>query len=204
VDDAHGRAWATTLNLAAGGAAPGGVAHAPRLAPGLYWAIASSDPAGAARLGPGTVARPFFVAADDDAALAFGLDRETCTAARDVREEPRALSSCLAVAHASPIPRSPAIEGFSLLRARDAVRRARGLRIGVAAIAIAVLLEAVLLLRAAASSRAAGSMGADEPDGPSGVGSASVAPGRGWSVVVMLLLALLGFALLAALLVRFG
>jgi hypothetical protein len=148
--------------------------------------------------------RPFFVAADDEAALAFGLDPETCAAARDVREEPRALSSCLALAPASPIPRRTALEGFSLLRAADAVRRARGLRIGVFAIAIAVLLEAALLLRAAAASRAAVPMGVDEPGNPNAIGPARFTAGRGWSVAVALLVALLGFALLAALLVRFG
>jgi hypothetical protein len=208
VDDAHGRAWATTLDLAAAGNdPPGGVARVPRLAAGLYWAIASSDPAGAARLGPGTAVRPFFVAAGDDAALAFGLDRETCTAARDVREEGRALSSCLALAPASPVARSTALEGFSLLHARDAERRARGVRIGVAVIAIAVLLEAALLLRAAAASRAAlsaVSIETEEPGVPSAVGTGLALRARGWSVAVGLLVALLGFAFLAALLVRFG
>ena len=40
--------------------------EAPGFAPGLYWAVAAADPASAAGLGAGTIARPFFVAPSDD------------------------------------------------------------------------------------------------------------------------------------------
>ena len=75
VDDHLGRAWAATF---APVAHPDGTAsasvHAPNLSPGLYWAVASEDPAGAAALSAGTIVRPFFVASTDEAAFAFGTD----------------------------------------------------------------------------------------------------------------------------------
>jgi hypothetical protein len=209
VDDARGRAWATTLGLSsAGRGAPYGVARAPRLPPGLYWAVTSSDPAGAARLGPGTAARPFFVAETEEEALAFGLDRDTCAPSHDVREAGRAIWSCLVLAPASPVPRKAVLEGFSSLRARDGEKRARGLMVGLGALAIAVVLEAVLLLRAAAASRATIAYEGDvEHTGEAAPGSGppgGIAWGRGWSIAVAVQVALLGFALLGAFLVRLG
>jgi hypothetical protein len=196
VDDAHGRAWAMALTLAtAQGGAPRAVAQVPRLAPGLYWAVASSDPAGAAGLGPGTTVRPFFVAQSDEAALAFGSAE--CSPPVDARERSRAMASCLALAAATPVRRWTAVEGFSMRHALDAGRRGRGLAVALGALLIAVLLEAVLLLRAAASARARFAVEESYLDAREAVGA-----GRGWNVAVALLVALLGFALFAAFLVR--
>jgi hypothetical protein len=200
IDDAHGRAWAAAAPVTgAPGQLPRATVHAPRLAPGLYWAVAADDAAGAASLGPGTIVRPFFVAASDLEALAFGTDRDACAAPADPHDAARAVSVCLALASASPTARWTALEGFSMQHARDEARRSFGLTIALAGIGIAVLLEALLLLRAARQSRTHLTE-AGEDAGPPPVHKIS----RALTVGVAVLVALMGFALLAAFLVRVG
>lgn len=198
VDDSRGRAWAATVALTArvDGTSRVGV-HVPRLAPGLYWAIASTAPFGIAEAETRTARRPFFVAANDAAALAFGTDPQACTAPPDVRESSRALCACLALSAEAPIPRWMALDGFSSQTARDLGRRASGLRIALGAIFVAVLLEMALLLRVVAASRARFPVDAEDDDA-----ARRIAPARWLGVLIALLVALLGFALLAAFLVR--
>lgn len=204
IDDARGRAWAATVRLStAAGALPHATVRAPKLRPGLYWAVVAGDPTGAARLGPGTAARPFFVAATDDAALAFGTDPGECAPPADAREIARVVSVCLALATPGPIERWTALEGFSMRHARDADRRARGLEVALGAILVAVLLEAVLLLRTATQARARLRAVVEAHEA---MAEGNAAPprlvGRACTVVIALLVALLGFALLAAFLLR--
>jgi hypothetical protein len=200
IDDAHGRAWAAAVPVAgAPGEMPRATVRAPRLAPGLYWAVEAGDPAGAAALGPGSVARPFFVAASDAAALAMGTDAQACAAPADPRDGPRVVSTCLALAAATPVPRWTAVDGFAMQHARDAEKRSRGLTLALGAILLAVVLEAVLLLRAAAASRARLKAATSEEGAEPGR-----LVGRAWTVAIGLLVALMGFALLAAFLARVG
>jgi hypothetical protein len=199
IDDARGRAWGAALPLeTSDGAMPRAGVRAPKLAPGLYWAVASSDPTGAAQLGPGSIARPFFVAESDEAALAFGTDAE-CSPPRDPREVHRVLGVCLALAGATAIPRWTALDGFAEKRSRDARRRARGLSIALGAIAVAMLLETLLLLRAAHGARVR--LLASTSEEREALGAPG---GRAGNVGIALLVALLGFALLAAFLARGG
>jgi hypothetical protein len=180
VDDARGRAWAAALDLEPGTDGMGRASvTAPKLAPGLYWAIVASDPGGAEALGPGTTARPFFVASSDESALAFRRDAEGCGARRDVRDAEEALWPCLALAHPAPAPRRVLLDGVTAQRALAAGKRARGLAVALGAIFVAALLEAALLARSSARAR-----------------------GRIGSLVVATLVALLGFALLASFLAR--
>ena len=178
IDDSAGRAWAATAapTAQADGASAASV-QAPGLTPGLYWAVAAADPASAASLAAGTIVRPFFVASSDEAALAFGTDRAACAPPRDPRETASAVSACLALSAIAPVARWTALDGFVMQRARGREARAKGLAVALGALAIAILLEAALLLRA-------------------GVG------GRGRTVAVAVLVGLLGFALLAAFIVR--
>jgi hypothetical protein len=200
IDDARGRAWAAVVPLEApAGAMPSATVRAPKLEPGLYWAIASDSPAGGARLGPGTIARPFFVAASDEAALAFGTDAAECAPPRDEREAPRVVGACLALAVAQPVPRWIALDGFALQQARDAQKRGRGLTVALAAIFVAVVLETLLILRAAVRARTRLRAAAGEVEG-----LRPALAGRAWALALALLVALLGFALLAAFLVRVG
>ncbi|HEY3816749.1 MAG TPA: hypothetical protein VGL81_06240 [Polyangiaceae bacterium] len=200
IDDARGRAWAAAVPVkGAPGELPRATVHAAPLAPGLYWAVAAGDPTGASELGPGTLARPFFVAESDEVALAFGTDRDTCTPPADPRETARAVSECLALAGPTPVPRWTALEGFTMQHARDAAKRSRGLALALGGILLAVILEAVLLLKAAASSRAR--LKAAEQEGGAGAGRLV---GRGWTVGIAVLVAMMGFALMAAFLARVG
>jgi hypothetical protein len=178
IDDAAGRAWAAAPAPAAQADGTSVArAQAPGLAPGLYWAVGAGDPASAATLSAGTLARPFFVASSDEAAFAYGTDRAACAAPRDPRETASALASCLALSAITPAARWTALDGFVMQRALDRAARARGLAVALGAIAIAILLEAALLMRAAAG-------------------------GRARTVAVAVLVGLLGFALLAAFIVR--
>ena len=126
------RTWRSTTRTGARGpravpvkGAPGEMPRAtvrvPPLAPGLYWAVAAGDPAGASELGPGTIARPFFVAASDEAALAFGTDPETCAPPPRRARRRRVVGACLALAGATPVPRWTALDGL-----HDAARARRG------------------------------------------------------------------------------
>jgi hypothetical protein len=200
VDDARGRAWAAAVPVAAAtGQLPHATAHAPRLAPGLYWAICADDPSGAAALGPGTIVRPFFVAASDEAALGFGTDAAACRPPVDARDAARVVSECLALAAAAPTPRWTALEGFTMQHARDAERKSLGLGLALGAILLAILLEGLLLLRIAVASRATLREASDEAgEAPARLQS------RAWVVGISVLVALMGFALLAAFLARLG
>lgn len=194
VDDNRGRVWATSapLEAKATGALPSAAIRVPRLAPGLYWAVAASDPHGASELGPGTSARPFFVASTDEAALAFGIDPAVCVPRTDARDNPSALWPCLAVAQPRPVERWIALDGTAAERAHARMRRSRGVAIAVGALGVAALLELALLLRAAAQSRARLRL----PFEPSDARPSALA--LSWTVAVALLVALLGFVLLAA------
>jgi hypothetical protein len=198
IDDAKGRAWAAAVPVrGAPGQMPRATVHAPKLAPGLYWAVEAGDPVGDSLLGPGSIAHPFFVAASDRAALAFGLDAAACAPGTDPQDDARALSVCLALAGATPVPRWTALEGFTMQHARDADRRARGLAIALGGLLIAALIEVLLLLRAAVASRVKLQAAEDAAN----VGSTRYV-GRAWTVALGLLVAMLGFALLAEFLAR--
>jgi hypothetical protein len=200
VDDAKGRAWAAAVPVrGAPGEMPRATVRAPKLAPGLYWAVEAGDPYGDSVLGPGSIAHPFFVARSDEAALAFGLDADACAPAADPQDTARAVGVCLALSGATPVPRWVALEGFTMQHARDAEKRSRGLAIALGGIALAALLEVLLLLRASRSARAR----VHDPEDA----ATRAAPrflGRAWTVGLALLVAMLGFALLAAFLVRVG
>jgi hypothetical protein len=192
IDDARGRAWAAASELAA---RPDGTSseriRGPLLAPGLYWAIVSDDPSGAPGLATGTIARPFFVASSDAEALEARTDLEACSTPLDPRELSSAVSSCLALAATTPAPRWRALDGFERVRVIERGARAKGLAVALGAIVVAMLLEAVLLLRAAAA-RDASNASTWAPE--SVVGRTAVA----------ILVGLLGFALLAAFIFRAG
>lgn len=206
IDDAQGRAWAGTVDmrhLAAQGGAQGEPwprvrVNVPPLAPALYWAVTSGDPGGASQLGPGTMTRPFVVAATDEAGLAFGTDPEQCAARSDPRDAARALPVCLALAAAAPVPRWIALDGFSGQRAKNESARAKGLGLALAGVGVGAVLEALLLVRAARRTRARW-MAVERAYGE--------APPRevaewAWRVGLAVLVALLGFALLIAFLAR--
>jgi hypothetical protein len=198
IDDRYGRAWAAAAPVAgAAGQLPRATVRAPRLAPGLYWAVCADDPSGAASLGPGTIARPFFVAATDEAALAFGMDAAACAPPSDARDATRVVSECLALAAAVPAPRSTALEGFTMQHERDARRKSGGLGLALGGILVAILLEGLLLLRVARASRATLREASEEAgEAPARLQS------RAWTVGIGVLIALMGLALAGAFVLR--
>jgi hypothetical protein len=196
IDDAHGRAWAAAVALEArGDGTSHAAASAPALAPGLYWATASADPGGAEDADgasdrdawpASTRAIPFFVAPTDEAAMAFGTDAPACVPTADPREAAAALGACLALAAPRPVRRWVALDGFAAQRVLDRQARARGLLVALGALAIAVLLEGTLLVRA----------------GRRGARDAHDRVRQALTVAVALLVGLLGLTLLAAFILR--
>jgi hypothetical protein len=106
---------------------------------------------------------------------------------------------CLALIAATPVPRWTALEGFSMQRALDEQRRARGLELALGAVFVAILLETVLLLRAIGAARARLRAATYEMQ-------TAVPPfaGHAWTAGIAVLVAVLGLVLLAAFLVRVG
>ena len=194
IDDVRGRAWAQVVELTAEGSAmPHRQVRAPRLSPGLYWVIAADDPIGATRLGPGTATHPFFVSASDEEALAFAGNIPECSPLARPGDVSRTLEVCLALASANPIPRTLVLDGFSGPRALDRSRRSRGLWLAIGAIVIGALLETTLLARTIAAAR--GRLRAIEQ----AEAHVRLSVGdRATTIGVALLIAMLGFVLLAA------
>ena len=200
VNDAVGRAAATApaLKLDSRGA-PRASFDLPKLAPGLYWIAVSGDPQAAATGGSATIVQPFFVAATDDDALALGLSRDGCAPPPDPRDAKRATGPCLALAAAGPFPRWTALEGFASVRVRETANRARGMAISVSSVVVAAALEALLILAAVAESRRRLRVSQER----AGEDHASLVVRHGaLRVAIGLLVALLGFGLVLALVLR--
>ncbi len=182
VDDRAGRAFAAALPLASSpDTMPHGHVDVPPLGEGLYWLVTSSEPRGAERLSGSTIARPFRVEG--------GPAPDRCQ-----------LGPSLATAIATPFGRWVALDGLAGKRGRDGSNRARGLFIAVVSLVLGATLETLLLLRASARSRRELDHVVEAMGDAEGSATALRRHGLGGSLLVGLLLALLGFALLAALL----
>jgi hypothetical protein len=189
IDDSHGRVWATAAALGqAGDGTSSATISAPPLPPGLYWAVAASDAGGASLLGPGTAALPFFVAASDPSALQLGTDRSECAASAGAGSASHALGPCLALAAAAPIARWTALDGFPAKNAHLREKRLRGMAIAGGSILVAMALETILIMRAAARGRATGEL----------------AMSPRYQSAVAVLVAVLGFALVTAFILRWA
>jgi|HubBroStandDraft_1064217.scaffolds.fasta_scaffold02364_2 hypothetical protein len=211
IDDASGRVWATAAALGpAGDGTSSATLSAPPLPAGLYWAVAASDPTGASLLGPGTAALPFFVAASDPSALKLGTDRTECAASAGADSASHALGPCLALAAAVPIARWTALDGFSAKNAHLREKRLRGMAIAAGSILVAMGLETLLVLRAAARGRRRRPNdvgGAEDPahDGPIGESAtAELTMSPPYQSAVAVLVAVLGFALVTAFILRWA
>jgi hypothetical protein len=199
IDDASGRAAAMAPALKLDSThTPRATFDLPKLMPGLYWIVVSGDPKGAETGGAATTVEPFFVAATDVDALPMGLSPDGC-AARDPREAKSAIGPCLALAAAGPFPRWTALEGFASVRAREAANRARGMQLAVGSIVVAAALETLLILLGVAESRRKLRLSQER----AGEDYASVTMRfTALRVAIGLLVALLGFGLVLALVLR--
>ncbi len=188
VDDAEGRAFAVALPMTSGGSqgAPETTFRTPALAPGLHWLVVSGEPRGAEHLSGAAMATPFVVG---------GPPAEASLGAAG----PCALGPWLASRSAVAFPRWVALDGLPLRSEGNRRRHRRGLLVALVALAAAGVLELLLLSASAREARIALQLAELEEDGVPADKVTASPPGGG--VAVALLVAVLGFALLAALLI---
>jgi hypothetical protein len=192
IDDESGRVFAAALPVAveAGDPTPRARLAIPPLASGLHWLVVSGEPRGAERLTGAAIAKPFLVGTEP------GID--TNAACR--------VGPWLARRAAAGFPRRLAFDGIATRGAPNRARHRIGLFLGLVALLAAAVLEVLLLVSAAREARAA--MLLAELDAGDGAGELEAervtARTPGGSLAVGLLVAVLGFALLAALLVTKG
>lgn len=188
VDDERGRVHAAALTLTATSEAPVPRAkfEMPPLADGLHWIVVSGEPRGAEHLVGPAIAKPFLVGGAPAV-----LPDEACS-----------IGPWLARRSAAGFPRSLALDGMATRGAANRGRHALGLVVGLVSLVTAALLE-VFLLTSAARAAAAAMEVADLDDGPHERRAMTTkTPGGG--LVVALLVAVLGFALLAVLMIAKG
>ncbi|HVJ92399.1 MAG TPA: hypothetical protein VM580_21510, partial [Labilithrix sp.] len=188
VDDERGRVFAAALPLAIepGDPVPRARFTMPPLAPGIHWLVVSGEPRGAEKLAGAAIAKPFLVGGAPGVRPA-----EACS-----------LGPWLARRPASGFPRWLAVDGMETRGAANRARHRLGLFIGLASLLVAAVLEVILLTAASREARAAMAIaGLDETDAER---ERVTAKTPGGSLAVALLVALLGFALLAALIVAKG
>jgi len=183
VDDGEGRAFGGWAKLPG----PGGdraTFHPPALAPGLKWFVTSTEPHGAEMLDEGATARPFLVAGTPMPAGIPSPD-DRC-----------AVGAYLALHPAGGFRRFTALDGFVARKGANGERRKRGLAIGLTSLAVASVLELILLVRVARRGRG---LAADAVEGIAESAALMKKSGAG-NVVVGVLVVLLGFGLFAAIL----
>jgi hypothetical protein len=175
VDDDVGRAFATALDVERTESGPHAVVHVRPLPAGNYWLVTAGDPRGAESVSGAAVARPFVVG---DAPTA-GLGPHLATVA-----PPR-------------FSRFVALDGLPGRRRAEGGRHRQGILLAFGSLAIAAALEALLILRGVQRARRELAHMAEMLDNP---GKPLENRFSATNVVLGLLIALLGFALLAALL----
>ena len=201
IQDAQGRVWADTIAFVAdANGAPRATVRMPRLHDGLHWLVTSGTPSGAEKMSAGTLVDPFFVASTDEGALRLGSSQEVCASPRDADAMPRAIGPCVTLSSTpGPFARWIALEGFASKHAHDADRRLRGIVIALGALVVAATLEGLIIVTGVRDSRrrlrASGEGSSDEMK--------KAAPRVGvLRIAIALLVALLGFALIAILVLR--
>lgn len=182
VDDTNGRVWAAALpvTLDPGDSIPRAKVTVPPLMKGLHWLVVSGEPRGAEKLAGAAVAKPFEV----------GAPRDACAAGPWLAERP-----------ADGFPRTLALDGMAVRGATNAKRRRIGLIIGFVSLAAAAILDAILMIAMAREARAV-TLLADLSEGEEQKALTAKPPGG--SILVGVLVAILGFALLAVLLFAKG
>jgi hypothetical protein len=179
VDDEAGRAFAQTLSFEPDS---GGFLRAsidlPPLADGTYWLVTSGEPRGAETLSGSAMARPFYVG---DAPAGDPV----CGA-----------GPALAAAVGGPFARTLALDGFVASRAPARAKRERGRAIALSGLLFAALLEALLLVSGARSNAMERAREERALDGElrENVGFRATT----LHIAIGVCVALLGFALLAA------
>jgi len=192
LDDTRGRVVAAALKVAVepGDPTPRARFDLPPLAPGLHWLVVSGEPRGAERLAGAAVAKSIFVGAAvaDDPSVDV---QNTCS-----------IGPWLAQRPAPGFPRWVALDGLPGRSAENRARHALGLAIGLISLLAAGILETLLLVAASREARIALQLAELDEDDPSATKVTARPPGGG--VVVAVLIAVMGLALLGVLLVAKG
>jgi hypothetical protein len=188
VDDAQGRAFATALPLVAeAGGVPRARFEMPPLAPGLHWLVTSGEPRGAESLTGAAVARPFWVEPPKGGGPG------------SLVADPCALGAKLAMSPAGGFHRWLALDGFAGREDSNVKRRRLGMILALGSLAIAAVLEVLLLMRGAQRTRADLERAARSLE-DAGAGATLTRKTSAGSVAIGVLIALLGFGLLASML----
>ncbi len=185
VDDEHGRVFSAALPVTAtpNDPVPRARFTMPPLASGLHWIVASGEPRGAERLAGAAVAKPFLVGS-----------------APGVRpDEPCSIGPWLARRPATGFARWLAVDGMAVRGASNRAHHRLGLFIGIVSLLSAAILEVLLLTAASREARAV--MLLADLDEPEADRAKVVARPPGGTLAISLLVAMLGFALLAALMI---
>jgi hypothetical protein len=188
VDDAEGRAVAAALALET---QPGGLPHArfevPPLAGGLHWLVTSGEPRGADSLRGAALARPFWVE-PGVGARAEPAPRGAC-----------ALGAHLATHPAAAFHRWLALDGFKGREDANAKSHRIGLGLAMGSLVVAAVLELLLILSGTQRTRDDLQRAARDLD-DRGAGASMTTRTSTGSIAIGVLIALLGFGLLASLL----
>jgi hypothetical protein len=192
VDDEDGRAVAGALEVKTEGSDPTPRARLviPPLVPGIHWLVVSGEPRGAEKLTGATIARPFIVAAAPRGASLSGRAGDA--------ERGCDVGPSLAQQKASGFTRWTALDGFPTRNKKNHDRHRLGMFIALVSLLSAAILEVLLLSAASREARIELELASLDDEGPAEKVTAKP-PGGG--LTIGLLVAILGFALLAALLV---
>jgi len=182
VDDSRGRVFATPLALTPDVLGPSAAFEVPPLPAGAYWVVTSSDPKGAERIEGATVARALRVGA---------MNLEGCDARADLAMHPGA-----------GFVRTELLDGLPSRRRDDTKRERLGLTIALIGLFSAAVIETLLTLRIVREARETLETAVRASEAEGGAAAARVTRrSSAGSVVVGIAIVVLGFALLAALLV---
>ena len=192
LDDTRGRVAAAALPVVnePGDPTPRARFELPALAPGLHWLVVSGEPRGAEHLSGAAVAKSIFVgdAVPDEPGINV---QNACS-----------IGPWLAQRTAPGFPRWVALDGLPARSAANRTRHLIGLLIGLVSLLAAGILETLLLVAASREARIALQLAELDEDDPAAARVTARPPGGG--VVMAVLVAVLGLALLAVLLIAKG
>ena len=190
LDDTRGRVAGAALavRVEPGDPTPRARFELPPLSPGLHWLVVSGEPRGAETLAGATIARPLWVGdAPPDESIRV---QDACS-----------IGPWLAQRSAPGFARWLALDGLPERSASNRTRHTIGLLIGLISLLVAGILESLLLIAASREARIALQLAELDEDATAEQVTART-PGGG--VVIAILIALLGLALLGVLLVAKG
>ncbi|MBX3185873.1 MAG: hypothetical protein KF819_02615 [Labilithrix sp.] len=188
LDDEQGRVAAAALKVVVepGDPTPRARFELPPLAAGVHWLVVSGEPRGGERLAGAATAKAILVGG------APGIDlHDTCSVGPWLAQRP-----------ATGFPRWVALDGLPERSAHNRTRYRLGMFIGLVALLAAGILETLILVAASREARVALQLAELDEDDASAKKVTAAPPGG--SLAIALLVAILGFALLAVLLVAKG